>query len=77
MDGHSAMAAMQDGRRSGRFPQNDTHGIEHVDRYPDSGAMRRLRAIYRVMRTSGYSRSLSDFGPFVRSQSASKPRDQT
>ena len=23
MDGHSAMAAMQDGRRSGRFPEND------------------------------------------------------
>lgn len=36
MDGHSAMAAMQDGRRSGRFPENDTHGIEHVDRYPDT-----------------------------------------
>ena len=24
MDGHSAMAAMQDGRRSGRFPENES-----------------------------------------------------
>jgi len=43
MDGHSAMAAMQDGRRSGRFPQNDTHGIEHVDRYPDTTGNWRAR----------------------------------
>jgi hypothetical protein len=43
MDGHSAMAAMQDGRRSGRFPQNDTHGIELVDRYPDTTGNWRAR----------------------------------
>src|SRR3979490_1594617 len=38
-------AAVQNGRRSRRFPQHDTHGVEQVDGYPDaSGACHTRRA---------------------------------
>jgi hypothetical protein len=51
MDGHSAMAAMQHGRRSGRFPQNDTHGIELVERLAIGVLAERIPSMRRNWKT--------------------------